>query len=381
VSRTGGTRGRVAQKGRRPTYRTATRLAQLVLELRNRPYGWSFEAICSRFGISERTLLRYINALKASQGGRFGQPRVEVVTRGDRRMLRFADAHEGPASNAFEAASLFFTLTILRFLSGTVLEQGVEDLWDRVCQRMTPSQRVRLEDIRRKFYTVEYAPKDYHRFDEFLDVILRALLAQQQLLVEYRGIAGSPRTHQFQPYTLMAYRGGLYLLGRSDLADNILYLAIERMRDVRFSNGDDGQPIHFALPRNYDPARYTEGVFGLISGDEVEVEILLRTEEAETYLRSRTIHPTQRFYRRADGRTVLAMKVRGTVELRNWVLGFGPWLEVLKPQALRAEIAELMAEAASLYGSPRSLTLPPSGSDSSPQGHANAALSASQGER
>ncbi len=43
----------------------------------------------------------------------------------------------------------------------------------------------------------------------------------------------------------------------------------------------------------------------------------------------------QKFIERRDGKTVLTMIVRGTTELRNWILGFGPWLEVLKPAALR----------------------------------------------
>ncbi|MGH7917203.1 MAG: helix-turn-helix transcriptional regulator, partial [Candidatus Binataceae bacterium] len=161
-----------------------------------------------------------------------------------------------------------------------------------------------------------------------------------------------PRTHQFEPYTLLAYRGGLYLLGRSDLAEHILYLAVERIRGVSFSHDQESQPIHFILPRGYDPARYTEGTFGLVSGDEAEVEILLLSGEAETYLRSRAIHPSQQFQRRADGHTVLTMKVRGTVELKNWVMGFGPWLEVLKPEALRQEIAGLLNDASAIYAPP-----------------------------
>jgi WYL domain len=43
------------------------------------------------------------------------------------------------------------------------------------------------------------------------------------------------------------------------------------------------------------------------------------------------------------------MTVRGTTELRNWVLGFGPWLEVLRPAALRAELAGLLKTALRHY--------------------------------
>ncbi|MGH7931577.1 MAG: helix-turn-helix transcriptional regulator [Candidatus Binataceae bacterium] len=343
----------MARKGRRPTYGSATRIAQLLLELRERRLGWRFEAICHRFDISERTLARYIEALKSGFLKRYGQPVIEVVSRGNGRMLRFIDPHETPGSNAFEAASLFFTLTILRFLSGTVLEQGVEDLWDRVYEAMPPSQRMRLEDLQRKFYTVAYVPKDYRKFDEYLDVILRALLNQHRLRIEYRAIGGGGRSHQFDPYTLLAYRGGLYLLGKSDHGDTIIYLAVERMHDVEFAHDDQGHPIRFALPRAYDPAKYTEGVFGLVSGEETDVELLVLSEDTETYLRSRTIHPSQKFQPGPGGKTVLTMRMRGTVELRNWILSFGPWIEVLKPEVLRNEVAGMLSAAAARYGPPR----------------------------
>jgi hypothetical protein len=46
---------------------------------------------------------------------------------------------------------------------------------------------------------------------------------------------------------------------------------------------------------------------------------------------------------------VLTMRVRGTIELRNFVLSLGPWVKVLKPIALRSEISGLAGEMAALY--------------------------------
>jgi hypothetical protein len=43
------------------------------------------------------------------------------------------------------------------------------------------------------------------------------------------------------------------------------------------------------------------------------------------------------------------MTVCGTEELRNWILGFGPWMKVLKPKELGEEVAHLHAEALALY--------------------------------
>ena len=44
------------------------------------------------------------------------------------------------------------------------------------------------------------------------------------------------------------------------------------------------------------------------------------------------------------------MTVRGTEELKNWILGFGPYMEVLRPPPLRDEVAAAVKAMAALYG-------------------------------
>lgn len=80
------------------------------------------------------------------------------------------------------------------------------------------------------------------------------------------------------------------------------------------------------------------------------MELRILNPETVTYLKARRLHRTQRFVDRRDGTAILSMTVRGTEELRNWILGFGPWVKVLKPKSLRDEVAQLHRGAAGLYG-------------------------------
>ncbi len=335
-------------KRRSPTYGAGLRMARIVHELFGRPLGWSFESILSDLRINERTLQRYINRFTRSFVDQNGKPVIEVFLRGDRRILRLAQHPQTPDSNAYKAASLFFTITVLRFLDGTILKEGVDDLWDGLRKQLPRPQADLLCDVERKFFAVPSTPKSYKNFDDQLDFILRALLHGWRLEIEYKGLA-QPRVHQFDPYTLIAYKGGLYLAGRSNLSDQVLYLAVERMRHIDFVQ-HDGRTERFVMPTSWHPERHTEGVFGIVDGPETEVELLICNAETEIYLRSRSIHPTQKFHKQPDGKTILTMNVRGTTELRNWILGFGPWLEVLKPAELRAEIGTLFSEASGIYG-------------------------------
>jgi predicted DNA-binding transcriptional regulator YafY len=155
--------------------------------------------------------------------------------------------------------------------------------------------------------------------------------------------------HEFDPFTLVAYRGGLYLLGRSSRYEDLRYLAIERMKTVEAIRASDGGYEVFAYPPDYDPAKRMDGLFGIVEGKATKVALLLRSERTVELLRPRSVHPTEKYENRPDGTAILRMTVNGTAELLNWVLSHSPWVEVLEPGWLREEIAERVKETARLY--------------------------------
>lgn len=336
-------------KGRRPTYRSpsygaATRLARIVYELTRRPTGLSQEAMTERLGISQRTLYRYLGTLRRQFIDEQGRPLFEEHDYGDRRVLRVAREAEPVEATPYQAASFYFALELFKFLEGTVLKQGLDDLWDRFTRGLPPRYRwLNAADFGRRFFSIPFAPKSYEDADETLDVLLRCLIGCHRLRIDYAGLHDEHHEHVFDPYTLAMYRGGLYLIGRSQRARKVIILAVERIAAAEKLDET------FDYPENYSPARYTQGTFGIISGPETAVELLITNAETVKYLSSRLLHPTQEFRRRRDGKTVLHMRVRGTAELRTWILGMSPWVLVLKPKALRDEVREMLRSATRLY--------------------------------
>jgi predicted DNA-binding transcriptional regulator YafY len=328
---------------RKPTYGAATRLARLVYELASRPHGWSFEAIADEIGISERTLLRYLRACREELVHPDGHPVLEVVRRGERRMLRLAEPAPATEAGVYQAVSLYLTLSVLAFLEGTVLRQGAQDIWERLERALPPRQRSRLANIARKFYAVPFLAKDYRAHDDLLDGIVRCLIDQRRMRIDYGGVVGEGQVHDFDPYTLAVHRGGLYLIGYSHRYHRIVWLAVERIR--RAETLQD----RFDYPMGYSPAAHTEGMFGIIEGPVTYVELLLLNPETTAFLSARRIHPTQQFRRRRDGTTLLSMKVRGTNELASWILSLTPWVRVLRPSSLRDEVAGRLRDATRLY--------------------------------
>lgn len=93
---------------------------------------------------------------------------IGVIRRGERRLLRLAENAPSTEAGVYEAVFLYFTLTVLAFLEGTVLKEGADALWERFHARLPAAQRTKLAHLRKKFWAVPHAVKDYRDYDDTL---------------------------------------------------------------------------------------------------------------------------------------------------------------------------------------------------------------------
>jgi predicted DNA-binding transcriptional regulator YafY len=85
----------------------------------------------------------------------------------------------------------------------------------------------------------------------------------------------------------------------------------------------------------------------LIRGEPTRVRILFDAKVAR-YVERAMWHPTQKFRRTGAG-LEMTKEVRGTVEVVNWVLGFGENAVVVTPETLRRTTASRIESAWHLY--------------------------------
>jgi predicted DNA-binding transcriptional regulator YafY len=163
---------------------------------------------------------------------------------------------------------------------------------------------------------------------------MTALLREERLRVTHEGVSGGKKTFVLEPYTLLVYKKGLYLAGRSDgHGGEIRTFALDGFREVEWLRGD-----RFEYPEAYRPEQITEGAFGLFRGKEVTRVRIRFDEKVARYVQRRMWHPTQTFKKLAGGAIEMTMEVRGTTEIVSWVLGFGNKARVVEPESLRAAV-------------------------------------------
>lgn len=322
-------------------YAPAVRLTG-VRALLNASGGASVYDVAERFAVSVRTAQRYLEALRAG-----GEPLYEeVVERRKVWRLMASARRETLTLTTSQMLSLFLSRRVFDFLAGTGFKEDLDEVFTRLEATLRRRDFVAAKNLDRKIYDVNEAPHVYEGRLEHVNEILTALLREERLEIFHHSVEGGRRAVLFEPYTLVVYKKGLYLAGKSyahgpdESRGQVRTLALDGFVDVNWLRGQG-----FSYPAEFRPESLAEGAFGLIKGPPARVRVFF-TDKVARFVTRRQWHPTQVVRRVRDGIEV-SFDVQGTVELGSWVLSFGDQAEVRAPpelrQAVRAEIARALA--------------------------------------
>ena len=298
--------------------------------------------IAERLGVSVRTAIRYLRSLEAA-----GEPLYEELD-GKKKVWRIKAGarHDTVQLTAAQMIALFLSRRAFSCFDGTGFKQDLDDVFARLEATLRSGDFVAAKNLDRKFYDVNEAPHIYEgRVDDMND-IMTALLHEDRICIRHTSVVQAKKPFVVDPYTLLVYKKGLYVAGRSHHHDALRRFALDEIREVEWLKGDK-----FEYPEDYHPSQLVAGTFGLIAGPETRARIFF-DRKVSRYVRRRRWHPSQKIRNVPNG-IELVMDVQGTTELSSWIMSFGAHAEVLEPAELREAIAAELARAAGRYGAPR----------------------------
>jgi predicted DNA-binding transcriptional regulator YafY len=323
AARKPGSRGGVTR------YAPAARLHQLRTML-DGPEGVTIYDVAERFSVNPRTALRYLQALL-----RADEPLYEEMS-GKRKVWRLMPTvrRQSITLTTAQMVALFLSRRVFDFLAGTGFKEDLDDVFAKLEATLRRKDSAAVRNLDRKVFDVNEARHLYEGRIEDVNDIMTALLREERLRVTHEGVSGGRKTFVLEPYTLLVYKKGLYLAGRSEgHGGAVRTFALDGFRDVEWLRGQ-----RFDYPADYRPEQITEGAFGLFRAKDVTRVRIWFDDKVARYVQRRMWHPTQRFRRAASGGVEMTMDVRGTTELVSWVLGFGNKARVLEPPALRQSV-------------------------------------------
>ena len=329
------------QKGKpHKKYSQAGRVHDIIRLIESR-HGITLEELEQESGVTRRTIHRDLVAIQEA-----GYPLVSERSCGRkvyRFLIRFKDVP--PISFTLqELMTLSFLRSQLDLLQGTPFHDDMETISRKINSVLPPRYAAHMERIAGVSTPLLQGRRDYCKVAEQLAVIRDALLYQKSLLIGYQARGeGEETSYRVDPYSLLFYKGGLYLVGYAHNRAEIRTFAMERV--VRAESLKE----RFELPPDYQPGERLKGSFGIVGEQPMAIRVRFTPVVAHT-IRDRIWHPTQVLEQQEDGRVVLAMEAGGKMEIVSWLLSYGAHAEVLEPPELRREMAGIAAEMGRAYG-------------------------------
>ena len=174
--------------------------------------------------------------------------------------------------------------------------------------------------------------------------LVEAIVSRRRCTVTYRAPGRpEPRRFPYDPYRLLSVHGGLYCIGKVPAYPNLATLAVDRLEAVELLEES------FTVDPSFDPKRHEAEAFGVVWETPQTVVLRFRADQAP-YVREREWHPSQTFRSMRDGRLEMVVKAGGVFEITRWVLSWGDTVEVVRPHALRKNVASILRAACRPYG-------------------------------
>ena len=169
---------------------------------------------------------------------------------------------------------------------------------------------------------------------KFYGSLEQAVSEQVRIELEYDSIEHGLSRRRVDPYFIVFRRHAFYFVGYCHLRNDFRTFRIDRVRKVSLLDQ------RFVRKKGLSATSYFEGSWGLYQGQPVEVVVEFIGRAARVVSGSQH-HPTEVVESIGPDRVRYSVTVCGVEEIKRWILGFGQEAEVISPEELRNELAEI----------------------------------------
>ena len=328
-----------AQRGRRAkAYSQADRIARMLRALASR--SMTVKDLAEAFEVTKRQVYRDLDAMQEA-----GHPLEQSDGEGEKTWC-LPPGYKGlpPITvSPYELMALHFAKRHLDYLTGTPFVEDLDSLIKKVEGGLSHKVFNHLARINQVFLPRSGPVRDYSGQKVLLKQLQKALLLQCAVVLQHRRPDyEEPAEHRVDPYLLLLYQFGLYLVGYSHRAEALRMFAVERIASVEVLEE------RFSLPEELQMEQVYDNLFGLV--EEPVQTVRIRFDSDVAYLlKERRWHPSQQNEIQKDGSVIATFCIGGMEELAAWVLSWGGAARVLAPQALVEAVKAQLSRALSRY--------------------------------
>lgn len=317
-------------------YTQAVRLFKLYELLESNPEGIRLEDAATQLTVTPRSIRRDLKALEMA-----GVEIESHETETERRIRRKASAStaEPIRMTRFQKYSLAALRRVVDVMQGTPFHDDFSQL---VARLITPGS----EDgaMVERFLYIPEAPKNYRKLKDQIYEIYDGILRSYTLQFQYDG-GTTPGPRRVEPYALVLYQNGLYVVGRDVQKNADRTFAVERMKRVRVVAN-----APFKRDPNFNVSKLFEGAFGIFGGGSERIHVAVDfVQRLAPVVEPREWHPSQKISHLPEGGIRVEFDVTSLTEVVGWVLRWGAGAVVRAPEELRRRVQDEQRKALARY--------------------------------
>ncbi|HUR12823.1 MAG TPA: WYL domain-containing protein [Flavitalea sp.] len=240
-----------------------------------------------------------------------------------------------------EIEALDFSTAVLQVLKQTPIFQRFEGAIEKVISGYRAGKLLGKEDD--EIIQVEAPLSDSG--SQFIQPLYQSILQLQPVFILYKSFVGEAKEHLFCPYLLKEYRNRWYVVGNSSQKENIIVLALDRIREIKVAKAK------WVPDDSFRPNDYFKYSFGItqVHGAKPETVELSLTPLQSKYVLSQPLHASQKIISESEQEVKISLEVYLTQELVMTILGLGAGVKVLKPKDLVQTITDEIKKMNELY--------------------------------
>jgi len=278
-----------------------------------------------------RTVRRDLEALEA-----VGFPLINERVDGSVRWRLMDGIRQAPALSfsPTELMALVMSRALLKPLEGTQIQTALDSALNKASAVLPSASHEYIQQVQGVFAVGLGPHKTYRTHRETIDRLTQAIDKQRTVQVRYFSASrGRMTRREIDPYRLWYASGGLYLVGYCHIRKEPRMFAVERIR----STTPTDHP--YQMPLGFDLDVFVQDTLTVMRGPRIEMELLF-DKTTTVWVKDRTWHPSQVTKVLKDGRMRMSLTVADSRELVGWILSFGGGVRVVRPESLRAAVAE-----------------------------------------
>lgn len=187
--------------------------------------------------------------------------------------------------------------------------------------------------------------KSAHREVKIFNVLYRAIQENREIRFSYKPQRKPTMIRTVDPCLLSMRNGRWYLYGLDTKNKEIVLFAF-----ARIENPEKTGRLFIPKPATHDPRKLLRYSFGVAISEDPPVDVVLEFEkDVVQRLKENEWHPLQKLEDLPGGRTRLTMPLSTTLEVRPWILSWGPYVKVTSPPELADKIADTVRRMAARY--------------------------------